>query len=112
MIFMKDCVFCRIILGEVPTEFIYQDDLIVGFKDKSSKSNEIHWLFVPREHVSDFHLASDEIILRIKKVISEEIVKNKMADDGYRIVVNGGTAKMVPHLHFHLLGKVSLDREV
>jgi histidine triad (HIT) family protein len=92
-------------------EFVYEDELVVGFKSKFPNA-PIHWLFVPREHIEDFHKASDEVVLRIKKVISGEVEKNGWTEDGYRIVVNGGTAKMVPHLHFHLLAKVSLDREV
>lgn len=106
-----DCAFCRVVNGEVPSEFVYQDELIVVFKSIDPKA-PIHWLFVPRNHVADFHEASDEVVLRIKRVISEQVKKNNWAKDGYRIVVNGGTAKMVPHLHFHLLAKVSLDREV
>lgn len=108
---MKDCLFCKIISGDEPGEFVYQDELIVGFKSKFPKA-PVHLLFIPREHIEDFHLVDDEIVLRIKKVISEEIKRNNWVKDGYRIVVNGGSAKMVPHLHFHLLGKVSLDREV
>lgn len=97
-----DCTFCRIVNGELPGEFVYQDELIVGFESKFPKA-PIHWLFVPRKHISDFHKASDEVVLRIKKIISEQVEKNGWVKDGYRIVVNGGTAKMVPHLHFHLL---------
>lgn len=106
-----DCTFCRVVNGELPGEFVYQDDLIAVFKSIDPKA-PIHWLFVPKEHVGDFHEATDEVVLRIKKVISEEVEKNGWVKDGYRVVINGGTAKMVPHLHFHLLAKVSLDREV
>jgi histidine triad (HIT) family protein len=108
---MKDCLFCKIVSKSEPAEFVYEDELVVGFKSKFPNA-PIHWLFVPREHIEDFHKASDEVVLRIKKVISGEVEKNGWTKDGYRIVVNGGTAKMVPHLHFHLLAKVSLDREV
>lgn len=108
---MEDCVFCKIVRGEVPAEVVFQDDTVLAFKDISPKA-PVHFVFVPKEHVGDFSLASDRAVLAIKNAILDQVKKLGLVEKGYRIVINGGAAKAVPHLHAHLLGEVSVERKV
>lgn len=98
---MDGCVFCKIVKGEIPTDFVYQDEQIVVFNDIKPQANK-HLLFVPKKHFLDLNDAPEEIILAIKKKILDLAKEFK----SYRIIVNGGLAQEVKHLHFHLLGEV------
>lgn len=108
---MEDCVFCKIIKGEIPAEVVCQDTAVMAFKDITPQA-PVHYIFVPKEHVGDFLDADDETVLAIKNRILDKVRELKLAEKGYRLVVNGGAAKAVPHLHVHLLGEVSVKREV
>ena len=108
---MKDCIFCSIAKKSAPAKIVFEDDLIMGFESIAPYA-PIHYLFIPKEHFDDFHELSDDMVTRIKGVISDKIGELELADQGYRIVVNGGIAKTVQHVHFHLLGKVSSDKDL
>lgn len=108
---MEDCVFCKIVRGEILAEVVLQDDMVLAFKDINPKA-PVHFVFVPKEHIGDFSDAGDEVILAIKKRILDQVKKFGLMGKGYRLVVNGGAAKAVPHLHVHLLGGVSVERQV
>lgn len=108
---MEDCLFCKIVTGKIPAEIVYQDEKIVAFKDIAPKA-PVHYLFVPREHVRDLVDASDELVLAIRNKMVDKVKELGLLEKGYRIVVNGGAAKAVPHLHVHLLGEVSRARQV
>lgn len=106
---MEDCVFCKIVKGEIPTNFVYQDDDIAVFDDIRHVS-PVHLLFIPKNHIGDFHEAPESIIIKIKNKIIEKINELSLTEKGYRIIINGGTAKAVPHLHFHLMGGISKEK--
>lgn len=108
---MEDCVFCQIAKKIIPTNFVYEDDQIAVFPDKNP-SAPVHLLLIPKIHLSDFIDASDALIIKFKNKISELVKENNLTDKGYRIIINGGTAKAIPHLHVHLLGGVSVERKV
>ncbi len=108
---MEDCVFCKIVKGEIPSKFLYQDDKIAVFPDKNPGA-PIHILLVPKEHIADLTDAPEEIISAINQKIKDFVKEGNFMEKGYRIVINGGTAKAVPHLHFHLLGEISKERTV
>jgi len=108
---MKDCLFCKIARKEIPAEFVYEDEDIAVFEDKNPKA-PLHLLFVPKEHVEELGEAKDMIVLSIKKKIADIVGERWLIEKGYRVVVNGGTARAVPHLHFHLLGGVDVGRNV
>jgi len=101
-----DCIFCKIAKGEIPKEFEYQDDKVMVFPDIHPAA-PVHLLIVPREHIEDFYNISDSIHLALSNVIKRMIEQNKLLDRGYRIVVNGGGAQIIQHLHFHLIGPVT-----
>lgn len=102
---MSDCIFCKIINGEIPKEFEYQDDYVVVFADIHPLS-PIHLLIVPKQHIEDFFHVEDEVHLKISHAIKKLVDKHKLMGKGYRIVVNGGGAQDINHLHFHLRAPV------
>lgn len=98
---MENCVFCKIVRGEVPTEFVYQDEEIAVFPDIHPNA-PTHLLLVTKKHFLDLNDAPDEILIKIKNKILELSKKMK----SYRVIINGGTAQEIKHLHWHLLGEV------
>jgi histidine triad (HIT) family protein len=104
---MNDCIFCKIIAGEIPTAKVYEDAECVAFNDISPQA-PTHVLIIPREHLASLAEAADEhektlghLLLTAGKIAREK----GFADDGYRVVINtnrdGG--QTVYHLHVHLL---------
>ncbi len=103
---MNDCIFCKIINKEIPKEFIFESNALVVFPD-INPSADIHILIVPKEHMGGMSDLKDEhggLLSEIYQVINKLVSENGLANDSYRVVVNGGKAQHVPHLHFHLLG--------
>lgn len=98
---MDNCVFCKIVSGQISADFVYQDEEIVVFPDIKPQAKN-HLLFVPKKHFTDLNDASNEIVLKIKDKILELSKEMK----SYKIIVNGADAQEVKHLHFHLLGEV------
>ena len=104
---MEDCIFCKIIKGDIPSEKVYEDDLVLAFNDLTPQA-PTHTLVIPKEHISsanDIDDSNSAVIGHIFKVISE-IAKDQGFDkDGYRIVNNCGSdgGQTVDHIHFHLL---------
>ncbi|HRN96144.1 MAG TPA: HIT domain-containing protein [Candidatus Levybacteria bacterium] len=104
---MQDCIFCKIVSGQMETTFLYEDDQVVAFKDVHPQK-PVHLLVIPKEHIKEFSLLEeDAVLVSVRKAIQTLILENKLQDDGYRIEVNGGGAQLVDHLHFHLLGPMS-----
>lgn len=103
---MNDCLFCKIVKKEIPADFVYESDSLAAFKD-ISPSADIHILVVPKIHISHFgDLAEDhsKLLVEVYQVATKLVADNKLENDLYRVVVNGGKAQKVPHLHFHFLG--------
>ena len=105
---MEDCIFCKIVKGEIPSTKLYEDDKVIAFKDINPEA-PIHFLVVPKEHiasVNDINEKNAEIISHIFKVINKLVVETKIADTGYRIINNCGNdgGQTVNHIHFHVLG--------
>ena len=101
-----DCIFCKIINREIPSNIVYETDELVAFPD-INPSADMHILIVPKEHINGIQdLTTRQAILLAKiYVAANDLVrKNNLESDSYRVVVNGGKAQHVPHLHFHLLG--------
>lgn len=103
---MEDCIFCKIIKKEIPKEFEFESESLVVFKD-INPSADIHLLIVPKEHiggVSDLDEGSAQLLAEVYQTVGKLVEKNNLTNDLYRVVVSGGRAQHVPHLHFHLLG--------
>lgn len=104
----ESCVFCRIIAGEIPTDFLHNDDLVVAFRDITPKA-PTHILLMPREHVvaaADLTDAHGAMLGRLFAVAANLARDTGIAETGFRLVTNSGkgAGQSVPHLHFHLLG--------
>jgi len=104
---MDNCIFCKIIAGEIPSSKVYEDEELVVFKDIEPKA-KIHLLCVPKDHfarLSELTPAREALIGRMFSTI--ETHKDEFGlKDGYRLVVNQGESagQSVPHLHIHILG--------
>jgi len=104
-----DCIFCKIANKEVPTNFVYEDELVVAFNDISPVA-PVHVLVIPKKHIASLlDLTSDDnqLMLHIMSTVILKIaIEQGLAENGFRLVVNtkedGG--QTVPHLHFHILG--------
>ncbi|MBK7707862.1 MAG: histidine triad nucleotide-binding protein [Acidobacteria bacterium] len=104
----ENCLFCRIIAGEIPSSKVFEDDVCFAFNDISPQA-PTHILIVPREHFASLDAARDEHRETLGHLLlkAAEIARSKgFADDGYRVVVNtnGDGGQTVFHLHVHLLG--------
>ena len=105
---MADCIFCKIIAGEFGTEFVYENEYAVVFKDINPKA-DIHLLVVPRVHVESLNELDDEVLLGKLMMTVKEVTK-KLGIKSYRTVINTGkdAGQEVLHLHIHILsGKMS-----
>lgn len=105
---MADCIFCKIIKGEIPTEFVYQDEDFVAFRDIKPAA-PVHILIIPKKHLSSLNETEegDKELLGKALHIAKEIAKKEgIAETGYKIIINCGeqAGQIVYHLHVHLLG--------
>ena len=103
-----DCVFCRIVAGEIPSDTLYQDDEVMAFRDINPLA-PIHVLIIPKRHITSLAALNDDeipIIGHMAKVANQLARQEGVAEKGYRLVVSSGEdgGQVVPHLHMHLLG--------
>ena len=100
---MSDCIFCKIINGDFGTEFVYENEYAVVFKDINPKA-EIHLLVVPRIHVESLNELDDENLLGKLMLTVKETTK-KLGIKSYKTVINTGkdAGQVVFHLHIHIL---------
>lgn len=108
----SSCIFCRISAGEVPAQFLHQDDAVMAFRDIHPRA-PTHVLVVPREHIPSLaHVNSghDRLLGRMVEVINQVARGEGLRERGYRVVANIGqdSGSEVDHLHLHLLGGRSL----
>ncbi len=106
-----DCVFCKIVAGDIPSTKVYEDERVLAFRDINPEA-PVHILVVPKEHISscdEINCDNSEIISRIFEVIPK-IAKDEGLSNGYRVITNVGPdgGQSVPHMHFHILGGVKL----
>jgi len=104
----KDCLFCKIVDGNLPADIVYENDTLVAFRDINAKA-PTHILLIPRRHIAtmndlqngDESLAG-ELFLTAAKIAADE----GLADDGYRVIMNCNEAagQSVFHIHLHLMG--------
>lgn len=103
-----DCVFCRIVAGELPSTMVHEDDLVVAIRDIAPRA-PTHILVMSREHVTSALELTDAhapLVGRILAVAADVARAEGIADGGYRVVTNVGRwgGQTVDHLHFHLMG--------
>ena len=105
---MDDCVFCKIVAGEIPADILYQGDEVIAFRDINPLA-PTHLLIIPKKHIPSLgHLSEAELSLIGDMVnTANQLAKGEgIAESGYRLVINCGRqgGQLVPHLHMHLLG--------
>lgn len=102
-----DCLFCKIVAGEIPSTKVYEDEQIFAFRDINPQA-PTHILVIPKEHISSVDAITPEnsaIVAHIFEIIPK-LAAEEGLDKGYRVVSNIGEQgqQTVPHLHFHILG--------
>jgi histidine triad (HIT) family protein len=109
----EQCIFCRIVAGEVPSDIVYQDADFLAFRDVSPQA-PTHVLIIPKTHIaSSAKLTGGQQELAGRLIILAKNLAKKegIARGGYRLVINCGPegGQVVPHLHLHLIGGRRLD---
>ncbi len=100
-----DCIFCKVVSGEVPSRILHRDGTVVAFEDINPQA-PVHVLLVPVRHARDVHEVPGEILEHMYSVAKRVAEAKGVADSGYRMVFNHGpdAGQTVFHAHLHLLG--------
>ena len=110
---MSDCIFCKIIDGEIPSKVIYESDDVLAFKDLNAQA-PLHVLIIPKKHIAtinDLNTDNADVIGKLYLAAKKIAADAGYSDDGYRVVMNCGEAagQTVFHIHLHLLAGRSLS---
>lgn len=104
---MADCIFCKIIRGEIPSEKVFENENVLAFKDIQPQA-PVHILVIPKKHIESLAALSEEELPLAAELLStvNALAKEFYLTNGYRVVTNVGddARQSVHHLHFHLLG--------
>ena len=112
----EECVFCRIIAGEISSDIVYQDEDFLAFRDINPQAPK-HIIIIPKSHIPSLAQLTKQhqaLIGNLILVAQELAGKEGIAESGYRLVINCGHqgGQVVPHLHLHLLGGRKLDGQL
>ena len=112
---MKNCLFCKIVAGTIPSAKVYEDEKILAFKDINPQA-PVHILVIPKAHipsVDGVNAENSAVVARIFEKIPE-IATAAGLTNGYRVISNCGpdACQSVPHLHFHILGGGQLSEKM
>lgn len=113
---MENCIFCKIIKGEIPSQIVYEDEKVVVFKDINPVA-PVHVLIVPRVHIEsvrDIGEGNADVIADIHFAANKVAEKLGISQKGFRLINNCGAdaGQTVPHLHYHLIGGVKLGPKI
>jgi histidine triad (HIT) family protein len=105
---VSDCLFCKIVAGEIPSDTVYEDDHVLAFRDINPQA-PTHVLVIPKKHISTIHEATDadaELLGRIQLAANRVADVDNLPEAGFRTVYNCGKAagQEVYHIHLHVLG--------
>ena len=108
----KDCIFCKIVEGKIPSEKVYEDDKFLAFLD-IMPANKGHTLIIPKEHYMVFEDMPKELLKEYSLLLQKisKVVFETLKADGYNIQQNNYPAggQVVPHVHFHIIPRFSDD---
>ena len=112
---MEDCLFCKIIAGDIPSTKVYEDDYVYAFRDINPQA-PVHVLVLPKEHVScadEINSSNSALVSKIFEAIPK-IAASEGLTNGYRVINNCGEdgGQSVMHLHFHLIGGKKLGEHI
>lgn len=111
-----DCIFCKIVAGDIPSKKVYEDEYVYAFYDIAPQA-KIHVVAIPKEHIAqcadDINESNSHVIAKIFEAIPK-IAQNAGIEGGYRIVNNCGAnaCQSVSHIHFHILGGEQLSERM
>lgn len=114
---MSDCIFCKIINGDIPSQRVYEDSLCYAFNDINPQA-PVHVLVVPKKHaasVMELDAEEDEALLgHIQQVIGRLAKELGIAESGFRVLTNCGpdACQTVKHLHYHVLGGTKMSEKM
>lgn len=104
---MKDCVFCKIIRGEIPSRKVFEDEDILAFHDVNPHA-PVHFMIIPKQHIASLDEAdmSHQAVLGKMLAKTGELARSQGLNEGFRVIVNTGRIgrQEVYHLHIHVLG--------
>ncbi len=106
-----DCLFCKIIKGEIPSKKVYEDDKVVVFLDINPSTNG-DMLIVPKKHIENIYDIDNELILHIHDVTKKlfDMLKDKLSVDGLTLVQNNGYGQDIKHYHLHVTPRYTNDQ--
>ncbi|WP_130806617.1 histidine triad nucleotide-binding protein [Senegalia massiliensis] len=110
---MSDCIFCKIVEKEIPSDVVYEDEKVIAFNDLEPQA-PTHILIIPKKHISSLNTLKKEdleVIAHIFGIIPKLAEEKGIKESGYRVVNNCGNdgGQTVGHIHFHILGGRSLQ---
>jgi histidine triad (HIT) family protein len=104
---VSDCLFCKIVAGQIPAKLVYEDEDILAFND-INPLRTVHVLVIPKKHITSLATASADDTLILGKILvkANEIAAGQGSPDGFRVIINTGRVgqQEVPHLHAHIVG--------
>jgi histidine triad (HIT) family protein len=113
---MSECIFCKIANKEIPTEFLYEDDLVVAFRDIHPIA-PVHILIIPKRHIvgsAELKDNDEELAGRMIMAANKIAKELKISEKGYKLLIRAGEygGQEVPHLHLHLIGGARLSEDI
>ncbi|HOZ53769.1 MAG TPA: HIT domain-containing protein [Bacilli bacterium] len=108
-----DCIFCKIISGEIPSNKIYEDNNVITFLDIHPDSNG-HTLIVPKKHITDIYDIDDQTLLYINESIKmvSKLLKDKLYFDGFTVIQNNGDIQDIKHYHVHIKPFYKIEQDI
>ena len=112
----NDCLFCKIIKGDIPSSKVYEDETVLAFKDINPAA-PIHILVIPKKHIESLKQLTNEdkdVIWHIHEVINKVAEEQGFKDNGYRVIINCGkdSGQEVMHLHYHVLAGTKMGDKI
>ncbi|MBO5725662.1 MAG: histidine triad nucleotide-binding protein [Clostridia bacterium] len=109
---MMDCLFCKIVAGDIPSTKVYEDEYVYAFADIDPQA-PFHAIVIPKEHISSADMINEQnshLIAKVFEAIAKIAAKENL-ENGYRVVNNCGKdgGQTVGHIHFHLLARRNLQ---
>jgi histidine triad (HIT) family protein len=105
---VEDCIFCRIVAGDIPSETLYKDEHVTAFRDIEPMA-PVHVLIIPNEHIASTNEVDERhepMLGRLLLAASRVAAQEGISESGYRLTINTGrnANQLVPHLHLHVMG--------
>ena len=113
---MEDCLFCKIVKGEIPSTKVYEDDDVLAFRDINPVA-PVHILVIPKKHITkltDLSVEDELLVGKIFTTINKIAVQEGFAEEGFRVITNCGEngGQVVMHIHFHVLAGKKLGPKI